>query len=72
MRLQNARNLGGGTLLSAAAGTDGDAVYIFKNGATVKMLASGENRGTVCYGAAIVLPDGRVTAEGGKLIYDGK
>ena len=72
MRLQNARNLGGGSLVSAAAGTDGDAVYVLRNGATVKVLTSGENRGTVCYGAAVVLPGGKVTIEGGELSYDGK
>lgn len=70
MRLQNARNLGGGSLICAALAADGDAVYVLRGGATVKLAVSGEDRGTVCFGAAVILPHGRVTREGGTLKYE--
>lgn len=70
MRHQNARNLGGGSLICASGAADGEAVYALRGGATVKLAASGEDRGTVCYGTAVVLPNGRVTREGGALKYE--
>lgn len=70
MRLQNARNLGGGDLICGRSGVGGDAVYIYRGGSTVKVLAGGESLGAVARGKTVVLAGGRVTIQGGKLSYE--
>lgn len=70
MRLQNARNLGSGSLICASIAADGESAYVLASGSTYKIPLNGGERGIVQSGRTIVLPSGRVSRKGGKLHYE--
>ena len=68
MRVRGAKNLGGGTLLSAS-GRDGVCAYVLSSGTVSARSVSGSSS-VICAEAYCRLQSGSVTVKGGIPVYE--